>query len=330
MDRYQGKNLDRYQEEIRRAAAKGVKDLNLSGSLTPNMSATSASPVGRALPRKLSSSSVGTSNSEVQGRNRNLSDTNIGQTSISVSAAAARIEHLQRLNQINISNVNGGRALTAPPPLQMENDPNDASERRRSTGPIMAAKMASIPQPSTTRNQLIRTPVNHTKNTTSSLSSASCGGVIADFAFGNNNIVENISNNSAHVGQRMSPLTLYSNDTSTIEQNQLPQVQQLTAKFDHVLNSNTTNSNQRQILNNGNNIASTQSSRQSSVSPFASRVSPLPTAVTFQPGQTGIVSGLSATQASMVLGNQQNSTNNIAISLANPITRQSTLMVSNI
>ena len=101
MDRYQGKNLDRYQEEIRRAAAKGVKDLNLSGSLTPNMSATSASPVGRALPRKLSSSSVGTSNSEVQGRNRNLSDTNIGQTSISVSAAAARIEHLQRLNQIN-------------------------------------------------------------------------------------------------------------------------------------------------------------------------------------------------------------------------------------
>ena len=66
MDNYQGKNLDRYQEEIRKAAAKGVKDLNLNGNITPTLS--HGSHAGRTLPKSTGSTSYATSNGNLVTR----------------------------------------------------------------------------------------------------------------------------------------------------------------------------------------------------------------------------------------------------------------------
>ena len=149
MDRYQGKNLDRYQEEIRRAAAKGVKDLNLNGNVTPTFSTITGPSYARSLPKTVSSSSISSANGNVPSRTKIPIVTNPStsvQSTISVSAAAARFESLQRINQINISNANGGRASTTTL-LQNDNVPKDGSGRRRSTGPILATMLP------TTRDQ---------------------------------------------------------------------------------------------------------------------------------------------------------------------------------
>ena len=110
MDNYQGKNLDRYQEEIRKAAAKGVKDLNLNGNITPTLS--HGSHVGRTLPKSTGSTSYATSNGNLATRTPNPIVSSVSssvQSGISVSAAAAKFESLQRLNQINASNINASK-----------------------------------------------------------------------------------------------------------------------------------------------------------------------------------------------------------------------------
>ena len=330
MDRYQG-NLDRYQEEIRRAAAKGVKDLNLNGNPT-----ISNSTSGRSLPKTVSSSSITSTNGNVPARTKSpivTSPSTSVQSSISVSAAAARFESLQRLNQINISNANGGR-VSATTVLQNDNVPKDGSGRRRSTGPILATMLpttreqqgssysnrfisksnsaSSVLQQTANGNQVIRSIVQPTKSSISSISGTSCGGVIADFAFGNGDIAQNISNNTtSHVYNRVSPLTLNNNETNDVDLNPLPQVQQLTARFNQVLN---TNPNQCQILNNANSNNSTQSSRQSSISPFPSRVSPSPNAAQLKTAPSGLpLTGFSTDQTNMVLTNQRNLSNGISL-----------------
>ena len=141
MDKYQGKNLDRYQEEIRKAAAKGVKDLNLNGNITPTLPTTSKSTYGKSLPK--SSSKYMSSNGGISVTTQNTEAisnlSNSVQSSISVSAAAAKFENLQKLNQINISNGNGTKSTAAL--LQNDNIQKEDNDRRRSTGPVIATML---------------------------------------------------------------------------------------------------------------------------------------------------------------------------------------------
>jgi hypothetical protein len=292
MDKYQGKNLDRYQEEIRRAAAKGVKDLNLNGSTTPTLTNNLGSHFGRTFPKAVSSTSYLTTNGNDSFKTQNSAvASNVSNTlrsSISVSAAAAKFESLQRLNQVNISNGNGTKTSTSTL-AQNDNIEKDATGRRRSTGPIIATMIpitretsstsysnkfisksnsaSSVLQHLTNGNQIIRPA--------STISTVSNSGVIADFAFGSGENVQNNGNDTtSNILHRVSPLTL-NNTKNYVDQN--PQVHQLTARFNHVVNTNTLNLNQCPTQNALNTNSSAQSSRQSSTSPFPpARVSPCP------------------------------------------------------
>ena len=101
--------MDRYQEEIRRVAAKSVKDLNLDGSGSNHCNNNNNNNNNNALlPRRLS----------------NGSDISLASSSSSaapsggVNVAMARMEYLQKVNQLNLSNnllSGGGAAPVAPP-----------------------------------------------------------------------------------------------------------------------------------------------------------------------------------------------------------------------
>ena len=392
MDRYQGKNLNQYQEDIRRAAAKGVKDLNLSGGTTsstnisPGFHSSSSQPaIGRSLPQKLSSSSISSTsngNGKAQARTKSPIIIDNGPSSISVSAAAARIEHLQRVNQLNISNGNTSRLQPAStmPASRGENcslADVGISGRRQSAGPVAAnallatkeqnvtrfvsksSSASSILQQGTNGSRLVRTLVHQpTSNSTSSMPQAAAGGVIADFAFGNNKTTgsggggggggENVMNVTA---QRQSPLTTLNNNnnvgsaTNSIDQNTLPQVQQITAKFNQAVVKTTGNNNptpeQQWLISstngnyiyNSNNSSSTPSlsSRHSTASPYpapTSRVSPSPNVPPMKAVQTGAV--ISSAQTNMVLLNQQNSMNNATMAVANLTLADSLNMVRKI
>merc|ERR1719422_3032288 len=115
---------------------------------------------------------------------------------------------------------------------------------------------SSVLQHLSNGNQIIRT--------TNSISAASSGGVIADFAFGNSdNVPNHIYDKPDNVVTRVSPLTLNHN-TNQQEQISSSQVHQLAARFSQVVNANTLNGNhnpsQQKIvpIHNSNN-----SSRQS-------------------------------------------------------------------
>ena len=153
MDKYQGKNLDRYQEEIRRAAAKGVKDLNLNGSTTPTLTNNLGSHFGRTFPKTVSSTSYLTTNGSDSLKTQNSavasSVSNSVRSSISVSAAAAKFESLQRLNQVNISNGNGTKSSTSSL-AQNDNIQTEGTGRRRSTGPIIATMLPITRETSST------------------------------------------------------------------------------------------------------------------------------------------------------------------------------------
>ena len=138
---YHGKTVDRYQDEIRKAAARSVRDLNLS----VDNALTSRSHQG--LARKVSSSSLERGKSPVICNG-------------SVSAAAAKIEQMQRYNQVN------GSATMV---LQgLSNDAEVNSGRRKSLGPV----------------------IGQNENTTGMIANAKQGltnpqsRIIADFAFG--------------------------------------------------------------------------------------------------------------------------------------------------
>ena len=315
MDKYQGKNLDRYQEEIRKAAAKGVKDLNLNGNITPTLPTTSKSTYGKSLPK--SSSKYMSSNGGISVTTQNTEAisnlSNSVQSSISVSAAAAKFENLQKLNQINISNGNGTKSTAAL--LQNDNIQKEDNDRRRSTGPVIATMLpntreslatnslnkfisksnsaSSVLQHLTNGNQILR----HSNP----ISAASSGGVIADFAFGNSdNIQNNVYDKANNVLNRVSPLTLNHN-ASQADQITSSQVHQLAARFNQVVNTSTMNGNhlpaqQKIVTTNSSN----HSSRQSSVSPYpTTRISPSPNPVTLQLTSSSIPSvvGLSADQS---------------------------------
>jgi hypothetical protein len=111
--------MDRYQEEIRRVAAKSVRDLNLDVSAVSAASSSYA-----AIPRRLSNgsdvSSHGSSSSSCAGgKNAALNSNGIG-----VNVAMAKMEYLQKVNQLNLSNTLnksvggqaaiGGRTISGP------------------------------------------------------------------------------------------------------------------------------------------------------------------------------------------------------------------------
>ena len=341
MDKYQGKNLDRYQEEIQRAAAKGVKDLNLNGNITQNLSNHSGSHFGRTLPKTASSSSYNATNGTNPLRTQSPVVSSVSTTlhgSVSVSAAAAKFESLQRLNQMNISNGNGVKASLT---TLSQNDDIQKEGRRRSTGPVLATMLpltrevsgnngsdkfisksnsaSSVLQHLTNGNQILRS--------ISTIPTGSSGGVIADFAFGNGDSAQNNNINTAtsNILNRDSPLTL-NNEMAYIDQNPSPQVHQLAARFNQVLNTNTMSSNQCQTQNIVTTNNSNQSSRQSSVSPFPSRVSPSPSLKAASSGLT--LAGITADQANMILTNQHNLSNGNMSIINHNIREQANTMVS--
>ena len=329
MDKYQGKNLDRYQEEIKKAAAKGVKDLNLNGNITPSLPSYSKSHYAKSLPK--SSGSYINSNGGINGRTQNMEALsnlpNSVQSSISVSAAAAKFENLQKLNQINVSN---GNATKTPAHLiQNGNVQSDNNDRRKSTGPLMATMLPNTREPLGTNslnkfisksnsassilqqlnngNQIIRT--------TNPVSAASNGGVIADFAFGNSdNVSNNVNDKPNHVSNRVSPLTL-NQCTNQPDQVTSSQVHQLAARFNQVVSASTMNGNHNQSQQKGVVVnSSNNSSRQSSVSPFpTTRVSPGPNTTTVQ---------LSSTTLPSVVGITIDQTNQQYLSNGSQITNQ--------
>lgn len=89
--------MDRYQEEIRRVAAKSVKDLNLDHH-TGGTGGPSNYP--GVIPRRLSNGSDGSSSSSP----RCVGASNAGNGTIGVNVAVARMEYLQKVNQLNLSN----------------------------------------------------------------------------------------------------------------------------------------------------------------------------------------------------------------------------------
>ncbi|XP_059088232.1 LIM domain-containing protein jub-like isoform X1 [Tigriopus californicus] len=108
--------MDRYQEEIRRVAAKSVKDLNLE-----NLANNQVNHHGqyRAIPRRLSngsdashSSSSSSSRSGGGGGGTLTTPANANHVSLnnqsvvttSINVAAAKMQYLQKINQINLSN----------------------------------------------------------------------------------------------------------------------------------------------------------------------------------------------------------------------------------
>lgn len=314
MDKYQGKNLDRYQEEIKKAAAKGVKDLNLNGNITPTLPSNSKLQYGKSLSKP--SSTYVSSNGGVAVRAQNMDGIpNLAssvQSTISVSAAAAKFENLQKLNQINISNGNVTRQTATS--IQNGNNQKEDNDRRRSTGPVIATMLpntqeqlgtnslnkfisksnsaSSVLQHLNNGNQIIRA--------TNSVSAASSGGVIADFAFGNSdNTSNNVYDTPDNVVNRVSPLTL---DHNTNQQDQISssQVHQLAARFSQVVNTNSLNGNHNQSQQKiAPTNSSNHSSRQSSVSPYlGTRVSPSPNPTTLKLTSTTSPSvvGLSADQ----------------------------------
>ena len=322
MDKYQGKNLDRYQEEIQRAAAKGVKDLNLNGSTTPSLTNSIGSHFWRTFPKGVSSTSYLTTNGSDSLKTHNpavaSSVSNSVRSSISVIAAAAKFESLQRLNQVNISNGNGTKTSTTTL-AQNDNIQKPGNGRRRSTGPIIATMLpitretsstsysnkfisksnsaSSVLQHLTNGNQIIRS--------TSTIPTVTNSGVIADFAFGSGDNLQNNGNDTtSNILHRVSPLTI-NNTKNHVEQN--PQVHQSTDRFNQVVNTNTMNLNQCPNQNAVNANNSTQSSRQSSVSPFPpSRVSPCSSAVSLKATSTNLsISGLTPDTTSSSITNQQ-------------------------
>ena len=316
MDKYQGKNLDRYQEEIKKAAAKGLKDLNLNGNITPTLPSNSKSQYEKSL-YKLSSTNM-SSNGGIAVRAQNADSvpniTASVQSTISVSAAAAKFENMQKLNQINIPNGNVVRPTVSS--IQNGNIQKEDNDRRRSTGPLIATMLPNTGEPHGTNslNKFISksnsasSVLQHLSNgaqiirTTNSISAASSGGVIADFAFGNSdNVPNHIYDKPDNVVTRVSPLTLNHN-TNQQEQISSSQVHQLAARFSQVVNTNTMNGNHNQSqqkivpIHNSNN-----SSRQSSVSPYpTTRVSPSPNPTTLQLTSTTLpsVAGLSSDKVS--------------------------------
>ena len=341
MDNYQGKNLDRYQEEIRKAAAKGVKDLNLNGNITPTLS-----HAVRTLPKSTGSTSYATSNGNLATRTQNPIESSVSssvQGGISVSAAAAKFESLQRLNQINAPNINASKTQTETL-FQHEPAQRDNTGRRKSTGPILATMIpmtresatnhcsnkfisksnsaSSVLQPLTNGHTLLQ-------STNTMPGTSSSGGVIADFAFGNGGSVQgNNTNNNTSGGNstRMSPLIV---EHRHVDQNPMP-VHQLAARFNQVLNTNTKSPSQcetQKILGTNN---STQSSRQSSVSPFPSRVSPSPNIITLNNGLAGMALSGTSTNNSDIILTSHNLSNGMSIMDHNTREQSNMGMVSSI
>ena len=343
MDNYQGKNLDRYQEEIRKAAAKGVKDLNLNGNITPTLS--HGCHVGRTLPKSTGSTSYATSNGNLATRTPNPIVSSVSssvQSGISVSAAAAKFESLQRLNQINASNINASKTQ-AETLFQNEATQKDNTGRRKSTGPILATMIPMTRESATNHfsnnfisksnsaSSVLQPLTNgHTvlQSTNTMPGTSSSGGVIADFAFGNGGSVQsnNTNNNTSGNSTRMSPSIM---EHSHVDQNPMP-VHQLAARFNQALNTNTKSPSQceaQKVLGTNN---STQSSRQSSVSPFPSRVSPSPNIMSLNNGPTGIaLSGISTNNSDMIL-TSHNLSNGMSIMNHNTREQSNMGMVSSI
>ena len=88
--------MNQYQEEIRRVAAKSVKDLNLDRS-SPSANGHSAATF-RAIPRRLSNGSDTGSSSSSSTRGGN------GVVATSTTMNAAKMQYLQKVQELNLSN----------------------------------------------------------------------------------------------------------------------------------------------------------------------------------------------------------------------------------
>lgn len=156
--------MDRYQEEIRRVAAKSVKDLNLE-NLTNNQ--VNHHGQYRAIPRRLSngsdaSHSSSSSSSRSGGgtlatpsnANQVVSINNQSIVTTSINVAAAKMQYLQKINQINLSNqlksaqnVNGIRRQSAGSNIagaQQAFRPNEAALTKASSASNISNQRTSM------------------------------------------------------------------------------------------------------------------------------------------------------------------------------------------